>query len=495
MLGKRLRNLAKIGESIKSDFTELNILREIAIQTKDTRAYAAKRKSLRRSITASKKKLKNNVRNAERILRRMQDNPPRGQDGHGPDLSGFERGVEEMNQHFEKIDVMLDQEEQQFMKLSATAPMLRKLPAIEQPAPTPAPKAAPAPWSAPPPKPEKKKSPLAGLLLILGIGISVVSAGVYFLKRTIRKSVEEATKNLATPPPAHTPAPMDTPPTELLSAPATPPLAAGNEGPGTIISGNFEIEKQIGKGGMGVVYLAKDQTLGRNVAIKRMRDELVESAPDLKAFLEEARLVASLKHPNLVEIHQVAKEPNRLYLIFEFVQGRSLQKILETHGKLSISQAKSVIHQVSMALDYAHTQKITHRDLKPANIMVTDKGIAKVMDFGLAHQTQRTIAKLSRTGASGTPSYMAPEQELGTTSAASDIFALGVTLYQMITGVLPFQGPNFLAQKRESLYTLPSQGNSELSPSVDAIIAKALDPDPTKRYTTAGELSKTFQAL
>ena len=455
--------------SIEADLKRLRKLHDQAAHSNDHRLYTQERVGLRADIIAAQEDIELQLENCEHQLNFLLDEAPPYPHEDDPDYSHVENFIEDMTGHLDTVESMLADEEEEFYNLTE----------------------APAGHSVKRALRRNAKSVLPLFLVAILVGMLILAGVVYYVKKTIRQSVAEATTKLITPPTVPDPASLVPPPAAILSAPA----AAKQEGPGTVIAGNFAIEKQIGKGGMGVVYLAKDETLGRPVAIKRMRDELVESGPDLKAFLEEARLVASLKHPNLVEIYHVAKEPNRLYLVFEYVEGRSLQAILDGHSKLSLKQAKSILHQVSLALDYAHAKKITHRDLKPANIMVTNEGVAKVMDFGLAHQTQRTIAKLSRTGVSGTPSYMAPEQELGTSSAASDVFALGVTLYQMLTGKLPFQGPNFLAQKRERIYTPPSQCDASLSPSIDALIAKALDPDPGKRFTSAGHFSKAFQIL
>ncbi len=271
-----------------------------------------------------------------------------------------------------------------------------------------------------------------------------------------------------------------------------PPAA---DEPGRVIGDNFQIEKLLGTGGMGVVYLATDLTLRRRVAIKRMRDELLQGGAESESFLNEARLVAALKHPNVVEILSIVKEPGLLYLVFEYVEGKSLREWIALQKQLPVPAVKSVLHQVAQALDYAHAQKIVHRDLKPANVMVDMKGAVKVMDFGIAHQAQMTLARVTHTDRAGTPAYMAPEQEQGSASRAADVYATGVCLYEMLTGRLPYNGPDFQGQKLAMRFTPPSALVPGLPPRIDAVTLKALAADPGGRFASAGELSQAFLAV
>ncbi|MFA5137944.1 MAG: serine/threonine-protein kinase [Elusimicrobiota bacterium] len=254
----------------------------------------------------------------------------------------------------------------------------------------------------------------------------------------------------------------------------------------TVLGGNFEVKRELGQGGMGTVYEAEDLTLRRKVAIKQMREELQQSPKDLEMFLNEARLVAALKHPNIVEIHGVLRDDGRVYLVFEHVSGRTLGDLLKESGKMPVRAALALFKPVADAVDYAHACRIIHRDLKPANIMLTDAKAVKVMDFGLAHQASVTVARLTRAAAWGTMAYMAPEQELGSVSRESDVYSLGVCLYEAMAGKQPFPGPDFLRQKRSKAYEPPSKLG--LPAGLDAVMARALDPEPGRRFHSAGEL-------
>lgn len=262
-------------------------------------------------------------------------------------------------------------------------------------------------------------------------------------------------------------------------------------GAGTILSKNYHIKGELGRGGMGVVYDAFDETLQRRVAIKQLQRDQDTTSQDMERFLQEARLVAQLKHPRLAEIYTVINEGDQ-FLVFEYVEGQPLDKILSVNHKLSIATARKLIGDVAAALDYAHGRKIIHRDLKPSNIMVEKDGAAKVMDFGIAHQSQ-TATALTRTRAAGTPPYMAPEQSLGSVSKASDLYALAVMTYEMLTGTRPFEGPDFLEQKLRKVYLPPSARDSAFPKGLDAFFAVVFEPDPTKRPASGGEFVQAFE--
>ena len=271
--------------------------------------------------------------------------------------------------------------------------------------------------------------------------------------------------------------------------------AAGAPGPGDVIAGNYRVERELGRGGMGLVFEATDLSLRRKVAVKRLREELKQSPRDLEAFLAEARVVAALRHPHIVEIYAVINDGNDIHLVFELVEGQPLNVALERAGRLRLDSACALVRQVGSALDFAHANGVIHRDLKPANVMLTAQGAAKVTDFGLAHRVSMTVTRLTGLQSSGTPPYMAPEQELGESSRESDLYSLGAMLYEAVTGKVPFPGPNYLAQKRERVYVPPSQAAPGLPGALDDVIRRALDPEPGRRFHSAAELMQALSPL
>ncbi|MBI5623943.1 MAG: protein kinase [Elusimicrobia bacterium] len=262
---------------------------------------------------------------------------------------------------------------------------------------------------------------------------------------------------------------------------------------GALLAGTYRVVRELGSGGMGEVYEAVDEKLQRSVALKRLKRQAYAS-PELRdRFLKEARLVAKLRHPHLAEIFTVAGD-EELYLVFELVQGEALDKTLSRRGRLGLDEAQRIVGEVCSALEYAHDEHVIHRDLKPSNIMFDGEGRAKVMDFGIAHEA-RGSADLTQTAAWGTPPYMAPEQEGGRVGRESDLYALAVMAYEMLTGSRPFPGPYFLEKKLKKQYPAPTAVNGTLPRSVDAFFAKALEPEPEKRYRTAAEFAAAFRGL
>ncbi len=257
--------------------------------------------------------------------------------------------------------------------------------------------------------------------------------------------------------------------------------------------GGFRILRRLGQGGMGVVFEAVDEALERRVALKRMRDEIAGDPRERRRFIKEARTVAALHHPSIVEIYSIVEQDQALYLVFEFLKGRPLDALLEERGgKLSSSETLPLAREVAAALDYAHASGVIHQDLKPGNINV-DGGKAKVMDFGIARRVQETLSTVSRMEVAGTPAYMAPEQERGVVSPAADIYALGACLYQLMGGRLPFPAGGSYLDKAQRRY-VPLSTLAGLPASVDRVIDRALDPDPAKRPATAGDLVAALEA-
>lgn len=277
------------------------------------------------------------------------------------------------------------------------------------------------------------------------------------------------------------------------TAAAAPEPAAPTK-PAALLAGKYELLRELGSGGMGVVYEGRDHSLDRPVAVKRMLPALRMAGRDKSLFLKEAKLSASLHHPFIADIYAILDEGTEIYLIFEYIDGKTLQEYLESKRCMSADKAKPVLKCVCEALAYAHSCKVVHRDVKPSNIMLTKQGYAKVMDFGVARQIKDTAERLSKTklDTSGTLAYMAPEQELGRSDLRSDIFALGATVYELLGGEQPFTGPNFYIQKEKMNFT----PLVELEPSVPPELARAVDRclsfKPEDRFQSVEEFARAI---
>jgi serine/threonine protein kinase/tetratricopeptide (TPR) repeat protein len=254
--------------------------------------------------------------------------------------------------------------------------------------------------------------------------------------------------------------------------------------------GPYRLLREVGGGGMGTVYEAEDARLGRRVAVKLLPPEYSRDRKAKERFLREARTAAGVDHPNLCTVHDVGESDGRLYIVLSFYEGETLRERIR-RGPLPIAEARVLAIQVARGLTRAHEAGIVHRDIKPANVMLTRRGEAKILDFGIA-RLQGDEASLTRTGASwGTPAYMSPEQARGTpVDARTDIWSLGVMLYEMIAGRRPFGGESMeavlsaiLTQKPEPLENIRDDVPEGLARVVDRALAK----DPKERYSIAAE--------
>ena len=273
---------------------------------------------------------------------------------------------------------------------------------------------------------------------------------------------------------------------------------AAADSPGRTIAGSYQVVRKIGIGGMGVVYEGLDTALGRRVAVKKMREELRLDQRERERFLQEARTVATLHHPNIVDIYAIVDDGQDAYLVFEFVDGKTLSDVLQSRKRLPYAEALSLTKGVATALEYAHGKNVVHRDLKPSNIMVSAERQVKVMDFGVARQAKDCMGRLSLTNTVvGTPPYMAPEQEQGMVGRGADIYALAVCFYELLSGELPFGGvgAGMLLAKMNKTYIPLSRRIDGLPQGLDSVLDKALDPDPTRRQSSAGEFYKELAAL
>ena len=271
-------------------------------------------------------------------------------------------------------------------------------------------------------------------------------------------------------------------PEQPATPPATPPAKDG------LIGGHFKLGKLIGRGGMGEVYKAVDTRLDRPVAIKRLHEHYQTSVKELERFMAEAKTVAALKHPAIVQIHDVFVENGEVHLVFEMVDGENILQMIDrsAYRRLEPSEMLRILRPVCEALDYAHSKGVIHRDLKSSNIMV-EHGRVKIMDFGLARRTSSPSVQTQSQTAMGTPAYMAPEQHGGELSRASDLYALGVCLFEMATGELPFTGKDpYLAKVKGKIAAHP--------PALEPFFKKALAILPDARFRNATELYAAFEA-
>jgi formylglycine-generating enzyme required for sulfatase activity len=266
--------------------------------------------------------------------------------------------------------------------------------------------------------------------------------------------------------------------------------------------GRYQILRPLGEGGMGSVYLARDTQLDRLVALKvpRLGDDDQLAPHDLKRFLREARSAAALSHPNLCPIHDVGEIVGTPYLTMAYLEGRLLSDLVETGQPIAQRNAALIVRKLAQAVQEAHSRGVIHRDLKPSNVMITGRGEPVVMDFGLARRDQTVEARLTKPGtALGTPAYMSPEQirgEPGTIGPASDIYALGVILYELVTGRLPFEGSvlAILGRILTEDPVPPSRFRPDLDPQLGAICLKAMAKKVEDRYATMSDLAAALTA-
>jgi serine/threonine protein kinase len=269
--------------------------------------------------------------------------------------------------------------------------------------------------------------------------------------------------------------------------------------------GDFRILRKLGQGGMGQVFLAEQISLKRNVAIKMLRDDIANNTVSLARFQAEAKTIAKLNHPNVVQAYLVGEHEGRWYLAMEYVEGVSLREYMERNAPLDVRLVLSIMRQVASALDRAGELGIVHRDIKPENILITRKALAKVADFGLARclGAEERI-DLTRAGSAvGTPLYMSPEQIEGKElDGRSDIYSFGVTCYQMLSGTLPFTGMTAFEVATKHVREAPpdlATMRKDLPAPLCALVHKMLAKKPKDRHATARELvqdvAKVKQAL
>ena len=271
--------------------------------------------------------------------------------------------------------------------------------------------------------------------------------------------------------------------------------------PSSLAQGRYQLGQLVGRGGMAEVHVATDTRLGRTVAIKIMRADLANDEIFLKRFRREAHSVAQMNNPNIVNIYDSGEEtvmgdngqPELLpYLVMEYVKGQTLRDILHVNGALSQRDTEQVMLGVLNALEYSHRMGVIHRDIKPGNIMISEQGMVKVMDFGIARALDDSAATMTQSqGVVGTAQYLSPEQARGeTVDMRSDLYSAGCVLYEMLTGRPPFTGDSAVAiayQHVSEVATPPSAVVPGLPKMWDSICAKAMAKDRQNRYATAAD--------
>jgi tRNA A-37 threonylcarbamoyl transferase component Bud32 len=274
-----------------------------------------------------------------------------------------------------------------------------------------------------------------------------------------------------------------------LTRRARPEERIGFAGERKELDSQYDITAPLGEGGMGMVYKGWDKVLKRPVAIKKLRSELQSSPRERERFLKEAEMVASLHHPHIVDIYTIIRDSRDTYLVFEYVSGVTLHELLNESPdrRLAPARALEILRQIGEAVDHAHSRHVIHRDMKPSNVMLADGGWVKVMDFGIARQVLDSLLTTTKTIV-GTPVYMSPEQAMGVVVKESDVFALGVTLYELLTGTVPFKGPGEMSDKMEGRFTPPSALVPGLGQAIDEVLRKALCPRPEDRFHRCGDL-------
>ena len=310
--------------------------------------------------------------------------------------------------------------------------------------------------------------------------------------------LEDELPTRAGPAPARTLPPPPLPPTHVgAGGPVPTPIPGGSVGPGARF-GRYEVVRHLGRGGMGDVFLVRDTVINRQAALKTIRPdtnlppkELIEMR---QRFYREAQTAGALTHPNIVTIYDVGEDLGMSYIVMEFVEGETLSQWMKRQ-RFGIAQTKHVIYHAGMGLDFAHTSGVFHRDVKPDNIMVSKTGQVKVMDFGIARLVESSLTKTG--SVMGTPAYMSPEQVNGQKiDARSDIFSLGVILYELLTGRKPFTGQTMSSLMFAIVRSDPAQPSTldaKVHATWDEILRKALAKNRDERYASAKDFAQAVR--
>ena len=262
------------------------------------------------------------------------------------------------------------------------------------------------------------------------------------------------------------------------------------------INDRYQIIKTLGEGGMANVYLAHDTILDRNVAVKVLRGDLANDEKFVRRFQREALSASSLSHPNIVEMYDVGEDDGQYYIVMEYVDGKTLKQVLKARGRLSVPEVVDIMLQLTDGMAHAHDAYIIHRDIKPQNIMILSNGMIKITDFGVA--TALNSTQLTQTNSvMGTVHYLPPEQAQGKGSTIrSDIYSMGIMMYELLTGLVPYKGDNAVEIALKHLKEpLPSvrKKDPSIPQSIENVILKATAKNPKNRYTDAREMHQDLK--
>lgn len=267
--------------------------------------------------------------------------------------------------------------------------------------------------------------------------------------------------------------------------------------PGTTLKNRYKILKKIGSGGMADVYLAEDLVLGRKVAVKVMHENLASDESFVRRFKREAQAAANLNHPNIVSVYDWGSENGTYFIVMEYITGKTLKEMINQKGALPLSHGLNIARQIASALAFAHRHEVIHRDIKPHNIIITDEGLVKVTDFGIARAKSSSLTDTEPV--MGSVHYLSPEQAQGLPATElSDIYSFGIVLYEMFTGNLPFEGESAvsIAMKHAQEEPIPpSRLNPKIPPELEAVILKAMAKDPFERYESAEDILNDLRRI
>lgn len=266
-----------------------------------------------------------------------------------------------------------------------------------------------------------------------------------------------------------------------------------------VLAGRYELFERIGEGGMSVVYKAKDKLLNRFVAIKILKPQFINDHKFIDSFRRESQAAASMSHPNIVNIYDVGREGNIHYIVMELIEGKTLSDYIKAQGAMSYPKVIALSKQIAAALAFAHKNHIIHRDVKPHNVMITPNGTAKITDFGIAKAVNAATIVDNTEGIIGSVHYFSPEQARGGyVDEKSDIYSLGIVMYEMLTGRVPFDGDNpvnIALMHINGEMVPPSKLVEGVPPALEHIILKCTDKYPVNRYASAEELIEALNNL